>query len=52
MTTETAADRFAPRYFSIPDAKLADLKVGMMVRIVPATGTAAEIRGFVPKSTK
>ncbi len=29
--------------------KLADLKVGMSVRIVPATGTATEIRAFSPK---
>ncbi len=30
-------------------ATLADLKAGMMVRVVPPTGTAAEIRAFLPK---
>jgi hypothetical protein len=32
-------------------ATLADLKAGMGVRIMPPTGTATEIRGFVPKTT-
>lgn len=32
-------------------ATLADLKTGMGVRVMPPTGTATEIRGFVPKTT-
>ena len=43
MTTETAADRFAPRYFSIPDAKLADLKASLdkMIRKAARLGIEA-----------